>query len=634
MPQRDAPPIGGTKLGRALEPRTEQDLADTMLDAGDSQPRTVDPTATALFETPTRYADRRVLGAGGMGEVRLTSDLWIGRDVAMKVVRSGAGSAADARGRFLREARLQGQLEHPSVVPVYDLGRTPAGEAFFTMKRVGGHTLERILVGLVEGDREMTAAYTRRRLLSAMSQVCLAVAYAHSRGVVHRDLKPANVMLGDFGEVYVLDWGVAKIAGAAEVTGDAISGDKDGVKTRAGAIVGTPGYMSPEQARGEVEGVGPASDVYALGAMLFEAILLEPLHTGTSPHALVASSQRPMDPPSRRKPAADVPPELDAICARATALAPEDRYPSARALHEAIERYLDGERDAERRRQLSSAHVEKARQALARASAGGPDAEKHRAEGVRELGRAVALDPTDEGTLRTISELVLSPAGTLPEEARAELVTVELRDRAAASRRAWPVYLAWLSLVPVSFVMGLRSGTALALLAALSLGSAVYAWWMGQGHAEPKYMRIALWLNAALIGVSTTLFGPFVAAPGVAATTVAALVVAIRATALTRAVALGSAVAAIFVPAALQWLHVLPPSYSIEHGVIVIHPFLMEFPPHMTLPTLAVVTLLQMVMPSVLVGRAVQALIEAERSNFAQAWRLRQLLPPAPATPA
>src|SRR6185503_1514109 len=204
-------------------------------------------------------------------------DARIGRRVALKQLRSGGGTTSGSgdRARFVREARIQAQLEHPAMVPVYEMGKTPDGGEYFTMKRVRGRTLADVLAELKEGAPETAARTSQRRLLTAFSSVCLAVQYAHERGVLHRDLKPANLMLGDFGEVYVLDWGVAKLFGEAD-GGEAIEDTGgEGVQTVAGSIFGTPGYSAPEQVSGRP--TDPRSDVYALGAILFEILALEPL---------------------------------------------------------------------------------------------------------------------------------------------------------------------------------------------------------------------------------------------------------------------------------------------------------------------------------------------------------------------
>src|SRR5262249_11894390 len=157
-----------------------------------------------------RYLPRELLGRGGMGEVRLCRDVTIGRDVALKVVRprSGAPTPVHQR-RFVREARVQGQLEHPAIVPVYDAGVDPDGALYFTMKRVRGESLSDVLRALRGGDPKAAQRTSQRRLLTLFSQVCMAVQFGHEKGVVHRDLKPENLMLGDFGEVYLLDWGLA-----------------------------------------------------------------------------------------------------------------------------------------------------------------------------------------------------------------------------------------------------------------------------------------------------------------------------------------------------------------------------------------------------------------------------------------
>jgi serine/threonine-protein kinase len=470
-------------------------------------------------------------------------------------------------------------------------------------------------------------------VLGAMSQVCLTVAYAHSRGVIHRDLKPSNVMLGDFGEVYVLDWGVAKIAGAAEVTAaDVISGEADdSVRTHAGALVGTPGYMSPEQARGDIDAIGPASDVYALGAMLFELLALEPLHTGRTVAAILASTQMPVKAPSERAPAAaEIAPELDAICTKATAFDPAERFPSARAMHDAIEAVLAGERDAERRKELAKDLVDKGRAALAKANEGGPDAEAHRSEGMRALGHAVALDPNDDSTLKVILDTVLSP-GALPPEAEAQLKKVELADRSKSARRSALMYATWLLLVPTVFVFGVRSWPAFIALLSTSILAIGWAGWMGTApeRAAPRYMRIMIMINFVLVACSTTCFGPFIFAPGLAGTSAAVFAISLRANPLTRRWLMSLSLVSVFVPFLLQTFGSLPVSYAFQHGIIEVRPFLEEFPSLYTPWGLALVIAGQLVLPAILVSRAVDGLVAAERSNFAQAWRLKQLLPPA-----
>lgn len=279
-------------------------------------------------------ADATTIGQGAFGRVLLVRDPVLDRDVALKELRPQAGSA-DATGavfrspeleaRFIREARLTAGLEHPGIVPVHTLARRPDGSLYYTMRPVRGHTLAEVL-------RAAPTLAARLDLLDAFVDVCQAVAYAHSRGVLHRDLKPQNVMVGAFGETVLLDWGVAT---TVAVGGGPDEGGLDA--TRAGTVVGTPGYLAPEQARGEIDHLDERTDVWGLGAILSELV------TGRRPYPqadvdalLDAVAHGPPHP-------IDGPPELASIVARAMAFAPADRYANALDLARDVRAWRAGE---------------------------------------------------------------------------------------------------------------------------------------------------------------------------------------------------------------------------------------------------------------------------------------------------
>ncbi|HVU05981.1 MAG TPA: serine/threonine-protein kinase [Polyangiaceae bacterium] len=586
------------------------------------------PEAFRGAEADSRYKPKSVLGVGGMGEVHLCADEWIGRDVAMKIALGGKDVEPHLRARFIREALVQGQLEHPSVVPVYDLGTRPDGATFFTMKRVHGLTLAQIVEGHRKNDAKIVKTYSRRRLLTAMSNVCLAVSFAHSRGIVHRDLKPENVMFGDFGEVYVLDWGVAKVLEDSwAVKASATAGAPVG-RTQAGSIIGTPGYVSPEQVQGEVA-IGPPSDVYALGAILFELLALEPLHRGNTTAALSASTLAlDGEKPSSRAESRNISPELDAICAKATARDPKKRYATGREMQEAIERYLDGERDREQRKEIAKRHADAAERAFEAAAKAGPAGEPDRARGLRELGAALALEPSNEDAMRTLMRVLLDTPSELPPEAEAELQALEKKDRVRGAKDGALVYTLFSVPAILLFTMHVKQPLLFLLVALVTLGTQGYFFWMWKtGNAERKYMRIAVPLSFLLVALQSTVFGPFVIAPGAAAVTIAAFLVSLRAGKEVRRLVLLAGVASVAIPALLQFVGLTPRSYGVVAGNIVLRSDLVEFETVPAMLLLAFGSISTMFATLMTVGQSVDALVASERRNFAQAFRLRQLLP-------
>jgi serine/threonine-protein kinase len=578
-----------------------------------------------------RYQVGKKLGEGSMGEVSEVRDTRVLRDVAIKRVHSNhRGQRADLRERFLREARIQGQLEHPSVVPIYDLGVDHEGREFFTMKRVRGNTLEQVIKRLRDNDPEFTKKFSRRKLLTAMSRVCLAVAFAHERGVIHRDLKPSNIMLGDYGEVHLLDWGIAKVLGVNDpVCADRIDVSKELHGTEAGIVVGTPGYMAPEQARGDTRSYGGRSDIYSLGAILFELMTLERMHHQTEiEHILLSTVEGIECRPSARAPHLALPAELDEICTRACAVNPEQRYATARALNEAIERLLDGDRDSTRRAEIAAEHTTNAKVALARARRGGSGADGQHRYAVGELLQALALEPNHAEARATMVQLLLEPVERLPAAAFAELQEVNNADRARASRANGWAYLTWMATLPLMLAMGLREPQVLAGLGVLVTALILYTWWMAQtGRTQPPYMIVAVLATFTCVGMMSVFFGPLFLVPGVAVTAATSYLVAIRANRRARAIVLMGSLASVLVPTILQLVGVLEMRYAFDGKGISILPGVVSFPERATWAFLLATNCLTIVLANLLVGRAVSALLRAERRLFTQAWRLRQFLP-------
>lgn len=348
--------LGGLRddLAHLGDPDVEATLAH--LTATDAAPAGNDVAqAEVTLGNPTslgrRFTILRPLAKGGLGKVSVAKDQELGREVALKEIQDRYANDPACVSRFVLEAEVTGGLEHPGVVPVYGLGENSVGRPFYAMRLVRGdslkHAIDRFFAE--EGSRTRGERVLQlRHLLNRFIDVSNAMEYAHSRGVLHRDLKPSNIMLGKFGETVIVDWGVAKAVGRSE--SQSASGEStllpttplDNAGTQVGAAIGTPQYMSPEQAAGQSDRLGPASDVYSLGATLYCILTGVAPFEEDNPSAVLRKVRAgDFDPP--RKVSRQVPKPLDAVCRKAMKTDPHDRYASARELADDIEHWMADE---------------------------------------------------------------------------------------------------------------------------------------------------------------------------------------------------------------------------------------------------------------------------------------------------
>ena len=338
--------------------------------------------ATALMVVPRPVDDsgffelKNVVALGGMGAILSAEDKNILRTVAIKVMLPGAALSEEKVQRFVTEARITGQLEHPNIVPLYEMGVAADGTLFYSMRLIGGHTLSQILTDIRNNDADIVAKYPLGQLLTLFQKVCDGVAYAHSRGVIHRDLKPDNIMVGDYGEVLVMDWGLAKllpmslarpsVRQAAAMLPSELAG-RDSFRTLDGQVKGTPRYMAPEQAEARSDSIDVQTDIYALGAILYTILTLHPPVTGDDVREVLenVAAGRIVPPttfntrtsvqdrealkafgdiipplvhcPDRRVPAA-----LSAVTMKAMARQPENRYQTVAELQRDISSFQGG----------------------------------------------------------------------------------------------------------------------------------------------------------------------------------------------------------------------------------------------------------------------------------------------------
>jgi serine/threonine-protein kinase len=326
----------------------DSDVRRSIAGATCSAPARVLVSTTAYVpEVRERYTLSRLHATGGIGQVWLARDPSLGRDVVLKELRPERFGQPEVCARFLREAQITGQLEHPGIVPVYELGRGPADQApFYTMRFIRGRTLaEAARAHHDRMERGQADPMEIRDLLNAFVGVCNAVAYAHSRGVLHRDLKPQNVVLGDYGEAIVLDWGLAKVAGESEagvaLPLEMLANDKNQA-TLQGQVLGTPAYMAPEQAEGRLDLLDTRTDVYGLGAVLYEILTGKPPFAGGETTGVLRRVVHDEPSPPHSENAA-TPRALEAVCLKALAKQPAGRYSSAKELAAEVQRWLAGE---------------------------------------------------------------------------------------------------------------------------------------------------------------------------------------------------------------------------------------------------------------------------------------------------
>jgi eukaryotic-like serine/threonine-protein kinase len=561
-----------------------------------------------------RYRLARLIGKGGMGEVIAARDEQVGRDVAIKRMRAAAPSER-AIQRFLREASIQGRLEHPTIVPVHEIGHDSEGLPFFVMKKLTGTTLSKILV-----DPERREALGLQSILRAFAEVCLAVELAHTRGIIHRDLKPDNILLGDFGEVYILDWGVAKIIGEDDDGSFADVGSGSGEHaTAVGTTIGTPGYMPPEQVSGSPD-IDSRTDIYALGCVLFEILAGEPLHPRGSEGIRSAAAGGDAR-PSRRAPDRKIAPELDALCVEATAADRDARIPSARELSDRVQRYLDGDRDLARRRDLARGHFERAQAAFA-----GGDSEERRGTAMREAAAALALDPALTGAAELLGRLMLDPPRTTPREVDEAIAADEIRlvkDNAHAGR--WAL-IACLAFTPLLWWIAPSGSVYVApYTAVLLLGGVFYI--LAYRGARPRF-GLVIAGNVLLIAMLSRMFSPLFIAPGVAAVLAMAMIVTPRLSALGSAIAVGALfIAAAIGPMILERIGVLSQTMFVDGAGVVLRAQGLgsEEGPVIFVGTLYAAGL---IIGSCAIAHAMRSRARAaHRHLHLQAWQLRQLVP-------
>jgi serine/threonine protein kinase len=572
-----------------------------------TQPATRDSEQTAAQDLPG-YQLGDLIGRGGMGEVVAAIDVQFGREVALKRLRAQKPTAEMTK-RFIREAQVQARLDHPAIVPVHELGRDAAGNPYFTMKRLAGTTLAE---AIAQGR-------PLQPLLRAFVDVCFAIQLAHERDIVHRDLKPANVMLGNYNDVYVIDWGVARKIGQRRTSTmfAAVDGtpEPDDNGTQTGAVLGTPGFIAPEQIRGA--DVAPPADVYSLGAMLFEILAGESLHP-VGHKGIAATLSNPTQSPLERKPARGIAPELDAVCVAALSEDPGAR-PTARELAERVQRYLDGDRDLERRRALAAEQLSHAREALR-------DPSRH-SEAGQAATRALALDPDSTEAAQLVAKMMLEPPKTIPAELQASLDAEEREFGRQRARDATWAFLSLFLFLPVFlFVQHIDNWSSLIALYASTVVAAVLSWHNGKTGRTPIWLMLLG--HFALAFMFARLSSTFILCVGLVCGQ--ALALATRPAIAQRPLLLvGWITVSLLAPVLLEWFELIERTWWMTPEGIVSKGTILDTVRNEDVFALAIGQVALAAVVGLYAMSTTRARADAQRRAHIQAWHLQQLIPRA-----
>lgn len=554
-----------------------------------------------------------------------TKDRQVRRNVVMKRLDQQLSPQNAKRERFIREARIQAQLEHPGIAPIYDVGIDCGENVYFTMQRASGTTLRSVLSDLAKGDPVAVKRWSREKLLAAFRRVCLTLHYAHERGVVHRNVTPDNIVLGNFGEVHVADWALAKVVERGQSSVDLL--DADGACTGVGELIGTPGYAAPEQLV-DPSSVDRRADVYSLGAILFELLCGERLHPGKTVTEILKSTHLgAQTKASIRAPSRRVPKQLDDACTKACALDPAVRYPTARELHDVVDAFLEADRDVAQRSELAARHAQRAEECAVRAIVSGDTGFAQRRTALIEIGRALALEPGNVQAQRALMALLGDSPSQMPAEAqkRYESEQVEVTQR-LARYGVW-IHLMFIGMLPMQIAMGVRRWPPLLLMFLLLLASGILCARLARQTKDVPVLHLSVFVLSTL---AITLTAGFEGALVVVPPLMLMQTIGFNLGALSkyRMFVLAFAICGFLVAYALERFGITPPSYVFHDGFFTILPVIRDFPSAAVRLSLALVSVGVLFAVTGFTWKIHDAVDTVRHRLYVHSWQFAQLLPP------